>query len=403
MNILPINNFQIYSGIQTKTIKKETSPTVTSPMCNMVSFGQAQKFGDFFLHQLKKTSRKMQVQENSNLFSAASSSIAKSLEGKGVTYNEAYNSISPIKSEDSYWSKVQRSGFDVRDEIRRTFFCKNAYDLTVLEDIINKYSDLGYAISPINIPVEKMVEKGYVPSKSELKKGFVELPDIDIRLDRNNIAKFVPTLNGYISEPQKSGYEDIQLRFIKKSDTRNPNPIKHELIIIFGENYAKAKHFESEKIYKYTRQLNELKFYRSTKSEGLKKRTGEYIDAIKTKLNLGISQKLFASANSLDVKKIDNEMLINVSEQEIKELVKYFNKLREKGHNYYEIAEQRAKTPARLKKIKQEHEADSKLLAYIRKNLEESITFFNEKRYFKSMPSLDEIIAELEARKKMSN
>jgi len=401
MNILPIISYSNY--YRTQISPKHNNCVTSTIQNNSVSFGQALKFRDIFMDQLKKTSRKAQVQEYSNLFSAASSSIAKRLESKGVTYHETYNSISPIKSEDSYWSKVQRSGLDVRDEIRRTFFCKNAYDLTVLEDIIKQYNDLGYAISPINIPVEKMVEKGYTPSKSELKKGFVELPDMDIRFDRNNIAKFVPTLNGYISEPQKSGYEDIQLRFIKKSDQKNPNPIKHELIIIFGENYAKAKHFESEKIYKYIRQLNELKFYRSTKSEGLKKRTGEYIDAIKTKLNLGISQKLFASANSLDVKKIDNEMLINVSEQEIKELGKYFNKLREKGHNYYEIAEQRAKTPARLKKIKQEHEADSKLLAYIRKNLEESITFFNEKKYFKNLPSLDEIIAELEARKKMSS
>ena len=389
MKILPITNYQNHNKIQ--SVPRYSNSTVTSPIQNnYVSFGQAQRFADIFLYQLKKPSRKKQVLEHSNLFSAASSSIAKKLEDRGVMYNEIYNSISPIKSEDSYWSKVQRSGFDVRDEIRRTFFCNNAYDLTVLKDIIKEFDDFGYLIAPINIPVEKMVEKGYSPSKSEFKKGFVELPDIDIRLDSDKITKFVPELNSYISKPQKSGYEDIQLRFVTKSDVKEkePNPIKHELIIIFGDNYAKAKHYESEKIYKFTRQLDEMKFYRNTKSEGLKKRTGEYIDAIKTKLNLRISQNLFASANSLDVKNIDNEMLINVSEQEMKELSKYFSKLKEKGHKYYEIAEQRAKTPARLKKIKQEHETDSKLLAEIRKNLEESIAFFNEKKYFKNLPDI---------------
>lgn len=389
MKILPITNYQYNNRIQ--SVPKHSNSNVTSPMQNnSVTFGQSQKFADIFVHQLRQPSRIAKLEKASNMFDAVTSHVAKKLESKGVTYNEEYNSISPIKSLESTLSKVQRSGsFDVPDQIRRTFFCKNAYDLSVLEDIIKEYSECDFALSKIDIPVEKMVEKGYVPSKAELKKGFVQLPDLDIRLDRDKITKFVPELNGYISKPQASGYEDIQIRFVNIND-KESNPIKHELIIIFGDNYAKAKHYESEKIYKFTRELDELKFYKNTKSENLKQRTKAYIASIKSKLNLGISKKLFESANSLDVSNIDNEMLINVSEQELKELSKYFAKLREKGHMYYEVAEQRAKTPARLKKIKKDHEADSKMLAGIRKSLEESIEFFNEKKYFKNLPDIYE-------------
>ncbi len=390
MKILPITNYTNYNRFQNKPVKNNAG--TTSPVQNhYVSFGQAQKFADILLNHLKEPRRKQQMQEYSNLFSAVTTLIAKKLKDIGVEYNEVYNNISPIKSLESTWSKINRSGsMDIRDQIRRTLFCNNAYDLSALENIIKEYNDCGYVIAPINIPVEKMIEKGYIPSKSELKKGFVELPDLDIRMDRDKITKFVPELNGYISKPQMSGYEDIQMRFINKNDTKKPNPIKHELIIIFGDNYAKAKHYESEKIYKYTRQLDELKFYKNTKSEGLKKRTSEYIDAIKTKLNSCISTNLFSSAKSLDVTNINNDIPLNALEnaEQMKSLNIYFAKLREKGHNYYKIAEQRAKTDARRARITKSHEADSKLLAEIKKNLEESIEFFNKNKYFKNLPDI---------------
>ena len=387
MKILPVINYQNYNRVQKAPISAQN--TVTAPIQrSAVTFSGYQNLGEIFMHQLQKPSRMAELQKASNMFDAITSHVVKKLEGRGVTYNEGYNSISPIKSFKSTWSKIQRSGsIDVPDQIRRTIFCKNAYDLSVLKDIIKEYGECDYVLAPIDIPIEKMVEHAYIPSKAEIKKGFVTLNDLDIRMDRDKITKFVPELNGYISKPQGSGYEDIQMRFINLNDKKG-NPIKHEVIVLFGDNYAKAKHYESEKIYKFARQLDELRFYRNTKSETLRQRTKDYITAIKSKLSLGISKKLFESANSLDVSNIDNEMLINVSEQEIKELCKYFTKLREKGHKYYELAEQRAKTPARLKKIKQEHEADSKLLAEIKKNLEESIAFFNEKKYFKNLPEM---------------
>lgn len=385
MKILPISNYQSYNKVKNVPISRQS--VVTAPrQNNAITFSGYQNLGEIFMHQLQKPTRLAELQKASNMFDAITSHVAKKLEGSGVIYNEEYNSISPIKSFKSTWSKIQRSGsFDVPDQIRRTLFCKNSYDLSVLKDIIKEYGECDYVLAPINVSVEKMVEHGYVPSKAELKKGFVVLNDLDIRMDRDKITKFVPELNGYISKPQGSGYEDIQMRFINKN---SKTPIKHEVIILFGDNYAKAKHYESEKIYKFARQFDELRFYRNTKSENLRQRTKDYITAIKSKLSLGISKKLFESANCLDVSNIDNEMLINVSEQELKELGKYFTKLREKGHMFYELAEQRAKTPARLKKIKEDHEADSKLLAEIRKNLEESIAFFNEKKYFKNLPEM---------------
>ena len=122
----------------------------------------------------------------------------------------------------------------------------------------------------------------------------------------------------------------------------------------------------------------------------MKKRTGEYIDAIKTKLNSCISTHLFSSAKSLDVTKINNDIPLNALEdaEQMKSLNMYFAKLREKGHNYYKFAEQRAKTDARRARIAKNHEADSKMLAEIKKNLEESIEFFNKNKYFKNLPDI---------------
>ena len=125
-------------------------------------------------------------------------------------------------------------------------YCKNIYDLSVLkEQIIPEFAQRGFLLAPKEVSLEKLESTGYIPTKTEQKRGYVIKRDLDIRLDNEQITKTVPEYASYISKPQDSGYEDIQLRFIRSYDTKE-NPLQHELIIIPGENYAKAKHINKQ-------------------------------------------------------------------------------------------------------------------------------------------------------------
>lgn len=87
----------------------------------------------------------------------------------------------------------------------------------------------------------------------------ITVPDLDIRLENvsEQVTKLDPHLRYSISKPQKSGYEDIQMRFIRDFDKKK-NPIQHELIILFGPHYSKAKHDESKYVYDALRKFDEL-------------------------------------------------------------------------------------------------------------------------------------------------
>ena len=109
---------------------------------------------------------------------------------------------------------------------------------------------------------------------------------------------------------------------------------------------------------------------------------------IKSTLSSNISEKLFESAKNIDVYGINTDMQINISEGDIANIKKYFSMIKAEGKKYYDLAEQRARSPQRLKKLKKEHEQDSKKLAEIQKALLESIEFFNKTKTFKKLPEI---------------
>ncbi len=390
MKIFSIPNYQINKRVQNnKMYSVPFAPRIKAPLSvDTVSFKMAPNTGrDIIEHQIGKKINSKAMQNLANTFLRILDSIALELKDLGIEFIKAYSEKSCIKSKDAWMSKIMRSGkLRIPDGIRATLFCKNAYDLSILKKIIEMLESCNYEIVEIEHPISKAALFNHIPTKTETKNGIFKVKDIDIRFDKNDITNSLPEFTNYISKPQKSGYEDIQIRFVNKTDKRK---IQHELIIIPGKNYARAKHYESEKIYKYTRMLDELNFYKNTKDEESRNKIQVNIDSIKFILNLEISQKLFKSAKNADVYNINNNLLISLSEQDITQIKKYFAALKTECKKYYDSIEKRAKTPKRTNYIKKKHEEDTKLLTQIQKNILESIEFFNEKKYLKNLDDLD--------------
>ena len=105
-------------------------------------------------------------------------------------------------------------------------------------------------------------------------------------------------------------------------------------------------------------------------------------------LNLEISQKLFGCAKNIDVYNIDNNITLSLSPQDINVIKNSFADLRKVAREYYETIEARAKSPKRIKTIKQERNKDSQILTSIQKNILESIEFFNNTKSFKKLPDI---------------
>ena len=387
MRILPANNYRISPIHYQPIAKSDNRSAQTQPAYNNVSFCGPVTIADAYMGQLKKPHNVDRLKRLATTYLDIIESVAAKLKAYGTDFDRAYCEKSPIKTPESCMSKVNRSGsLKMPDQIRATLFCKNAYDLSILNDhIIPAFAERGFVIAPIEVPIDELVEKGYIPTKSELKRGTVKRKDIDIRLDNEQITHIPAEYSNCISQPQVSGYEDVQIRFVRDYDKKE-SPVLHELIIIFGNEYSKAKYYESQKIYNITRDLKKLHFLKETRNENKKTITKRYITLINSILSSGVSKKLFESAKNLDIYNIDNNMLINVSEQDILEIKKFISHIRAEARDYYEFAEKRAKSQKRIKILKKQRDEDANLLTQFQNNIMESIDFFNNVQYFNKLP-----------------
>ena len=261
--------------------------------------------------------------------------IALSLRDDGISFDRAYCELNPVKSAKSYTSKIVRSGsFKVPDAIRATLYVKNPYDLSLLNDkLLPEMQKRGYILAHTDIKHEELLKRGYLtpPGGNLATAKAYELPDLDIRLEdaRDNISQLAPELRYSISKPQKSGYEDIQMRFVREFDKKK-NPIQHELIILFGPNYAQAKHIESEKVYNHLRNFGELhmKFEDQTLGSHSQKAT-RYIDLIREMFVGKVSKKLFLNAKNKDLYDIQDEIPIRFTDDDINLFNTYFSGLKD--------------------------------------------------------------------------
>lgn len=318
-------------------------------------------------------------------------SVAGKLKDDGVYFDRAYCELQPVKSPESYTSKVVRSGsFKIPDAIRATLYLKNPYDLSILNDkLLPEMQKRGYILAHTDVKHEELIKRGYItPPAGEMSSAKTySLPDLDIRLEdaMDNIEQLSPELKFSIGKPQKSGYEDIQMRFIREFDKKK-NPIQHELIVLFGPNYAHAKHIESEKVYANLREFSELRIKLDEKQDSPHAtKASRYIDLIRKMFTGKVSEKLFLNAKNKDLYDISEEIPIHFDETDTGMFINYFGGLKDRIKSCYKEAKTAAK-PSNLatKQLNNDYRHDSNLLKKIQDNLMSTIDYFNYQHKLKN-------------------
>lgn len=393
MNILSLNNFKFSTPFKANenNSKAVTAPkfglTMAKPLLNdTVSFKATQPVADILEHQLKKDEARMK--RIATTYLDMLESMANKLKDYGVSFNRGYCEQNPVKSSKSQISKIKRSGtFIVPDRIRSTLYVQNIYDLSILNDkILPELKERGFVINKIPGNLEKLIAKGYVPTIEEVSGKGVMVPDLDIRLEgvANKINQLNPEYQYSIGKPQKSGYEDIQMRLIRDFDDKT-DPVQHELIILMGNNYACAKHLESDLVYGVLRRFDELNIIKKG-NENIEnhKVVTRCIALLKQVFSNEISKKLFNNAKKMDLTGEKDLEKIHLSDENVKLITNCLDELKKAVNSYYRTARASKRIGEATKaKIMQEGKNDRDAILAISEDLKFTIDFFNKKDYLK--------------------
>lgn len=367
--------------------------------------------------------------------------IAAKLKPKGFDINMSYCELNPVKSPKSWRNKVERSkSFKVPDTIRASIYCNDPYDLSKLNDLLLEMEERRFVVAPTDMSVKDLMKRGFVPTEEEnmimsflrdpknknlkdsivpdmLERGYdknsvekllaefsesgsipsheefisrfselkKEVPDLDIRLDfegegidaATQIAKLPPKYRYSVGKPQKSGYEDIQIRFVRTYDKKT-NPVQHELIILFGDNYASAKHDESTYVYSYLRDfsnLNVMKYFENSKYDNLTKRPKQFLSLIQQFFRTKVSEKLFMNGKNKDYVGIKDNLDVSFTKEDELKIKNYFNDFSDGVISIYDRF--KVKANARYKRTLDEAlKEDLGKISEIRKGLEGTIAHY---------------------------
>lgn len=369
----------INSPVQNKNV---TVPKLNNLSKDTVSFsgigGASSKVSDFLEVQVAADTPRLRRLAITYL--DILESVAFRLKDKGFSFDRAYCELNPVKSPKSYSSKIVRSGkFKVPDTIRATLYCNNPYDLDSLNSLLTEMKKRGYVLGTEKMTIKDLMKRGYIPTEEEAKKLDLEktVPDLDIRLDdvADQVTKLPEELKYSIGKPQKSGYEDIQMRFVRDFDSRK-NPVSHELLIVFGPNYSKAKHAESSFIYTPLRELDELHVDLSNKTIGShSQKASRYIDLIKQMFRGKVSEKLFLNAKNKDLYDLSDSIPISFSETDVNMFENYFSGLNDRVSSVYKEARKAPKiTDSEKKQLAKDLRSDKTLLNKVHDNLKKAIS-----------------------------
>ncbi|MCQ2739307.1 MAG: hypothetical protein MJ237_03675 [bacterium] len=344
MNIPAINQISSIPHICKMNRSNNTAPNyglrLSGPLSNdTISF----KAGGTIIADIIEyglSSNYTEVQQMANQYMNILEAVASKLKNVNVSFDREYSESNSVKSIKSVMSKIARSGsLLVPDQIRATLFIKNPYDLSILfNKVLPELENSEYLPAQIDVPVKEVTKKtDYIPKSSEIKKGSVKMPDIDIRLRNTEDEPLIGIPSGkkcLCSGAKPNGYEDIQIRLINKnSKIKN---LQHELIILMGPEYAKAKEYESENIYGNVRRFKQLHIATvptSTNKNVLE--ASRYADLITKLLQDEISSKLFSNAKNIDYYNINLKDPINITPEKITLLENYFISLEKAVIRYY--------------------------------------------------------------------
>lgn len=310
-------------------------------------------------------------------------SVAFKLKDRGFSFDRAYCELSPVKSSKASKSKVIRSGtFKVPDQIRATIYCDDPYNLDKLNLLLAEMKKRGYVLAETDMPIKDLIKRGYIPTAQEAENLNARkiIPDLDIRLEdkvSEQITKLPPELRYSIGKPQKSGYEDIQMRFIRDFDPKK-NPVQHELIVLFGPNYSFAKHAESTDVYSSLRLFDELHMPIAKEKDGSNAHKAErYIDLIKQMFRGKVSEKLFLNAKNKDLYDIQDEVPITFSETDISLFENYFNGLKARVSGAYNDAKKSTDVASIKRQLTKDAKSDREKIETIQTTLRATIEKYN--------------------------
>lgn len=391
-------------NVQNSHYSRPVIPSKLSPLkADAVSFSGGAKIADFLEGQF--------IADNPRLHRIATTyldvleSVAFKLKEKGFSFDRVYCELSPVKSPAARTSKIVRSGsMKVPDTIRATLYCNDPYDLSKLtNELLPMMEERGYVIDTAPMKVKDLMKRGYIPTEEEvqamekLAKGNLsfdeeielnkvltkDVKDLDIRLDNDKIStddviNLPSELKYSIGKPQKSGYEDIQMRFVRNFDKKK-NPVQHELIILFGPEYSTAKHDESKYVYNFLRKFGELRAELKDKSKETDSgKINRYIDLVKQMFTGKVSQKLFLNAKNKDYADIPEEVVIKFDEDDIKLFDGYFNGLRFRLNNLYKQARNATDvSPTAKRQLTKDCNTDKATIDEIYTGLKNTIEHYN--------------------------
>ena len=390
-----------------------------------------------------------QLSDLADDFLNASEIAARKLNHLGFSIDREYCDLNPVKSKNSYISKIKRSKvLKVPDTIRDTVYCNDPYDLSKLDLWLKEMENQGYVVAPTDMKVLSLMKRGYVPTEeinalgkylngsktqksldkllkmfkakgydtaevqrmlthingmeripnnSEMLEMFgklsKEVPDLDIRLDdvKDKLYLLPEKYQYNVGQPQKSGYEDIQIRFVRKSslEGKKRSLELHEMIILFGEKYAQAKHRESERVYSNLRgfgELNITKYFDNQRYESMAKVIKAYISEIETLFRSEISIKEFANAKASDYLGIEEDSVITFTKRDEAKFESAFDKLMMGLQLMYEKLQSRANSRQKTVLHAKEQE-DISALSEIRNGLKNTIKTYQKEGKEKSVHS----------------
>lgn len=373
-------------------------------------------------------------------------SVANKYKEYGVSFVREMFEETAVKEVDSKMSKIVRAKtFDDRDAIRTTLFIKNPYDLSILFDKIipelGPDADRIYKVARIPMPVGDMVKRGYIPiDEIDLIKQFFEIPhtkeshnkyfrelkklkydyddtkkllaeflktgkkpnkddiieiaktlkkdmpDIDIRLNKKLLdTSTIPEEYQYCVGKPHGPYEDIQLRFVRTTESDNTKPIYHELLIHFGPTYNRNAFKEHNWVYEPLRLFGELNIpvkesvgryidFEEFPEQGIAKNIADIKELFRTK----VSDKLINNGKNVDYYGNNEEDPIYFSFDEVEKFEKKMKSLKYHLKNYYEKEKINTQVSTIAgEQVDKDSKADIKLINKIWRKLEETIEKVN--------------------------
>lgn len=371
------------------------------------------------------------------VFHAVSKDIA---DGSNGIFKISDNIEHLVKDPKTRVKKIIRSGeMKVHDILRLTAYCNDLYNFDNLLYFLREMKECRYVLDKVPIEMSKLIKRGYIPTEEEnvvmtylshpkdkelkkhilpyfeekgyypeeiqnmikelekmdslpSKEEFYELfekvskkiPDLDIRLNSKlvtpeQVRKLPEEYRYCITKPQSSGYEDIQIRFVRSYVKENSNQIPHEMIILFGKNYHDAKNRESHYVYSNLRKFKELgvrRYFDNERYDNETARAKTYVELIEGMFRANISKNEFINGKNKDFLGDKNEIDIKFSDNDLVLLKSYIEGLiKEIGKPYAKAINKMAKN--KRKSLKDSLKADREKIREIHDSLKETIEAYN--------------------------